>query len=73
MNTEILDILNSYYVGDFNTIISETLDPLQFAYRPNKSTDDAISMALNTAFSHLDKRNTYTTCQKLENTVTPWA
>ena len=36
-----------------------TLDPLQFAYRPNRSTADAISMALHTALSHLDKRNTY--------------
>jgi hypothetical protein len=41
-----------------NTIIPETLDPLQFAYRPNRSTDDAISIALHTALSHLDKRNT---------------
>uniref|UniRef100_A0A674ENP9 Reverse transcriptase domain-containing protein n=1 Tax=Salmo trutta TaxID=8032 RepID=A0A674ENP9_SALTR len=42
-----------------NTIIPETLNPLQFAYRPNRSTGDAISIALHTAFSHLDKRNTY--------------
>ena len=42
-----------------NTIITETLDPPQFAYRPNRSTDDAISMALHTALSHLDKRNNY--------------
>ena len=42
-----------------NTIIPETLDPLQFAYRPNRSTDDAISIALHTALSHLDKRITY--------------
>ena len=42
-----------------NTIIPETLDPLQFANRPNRSTDDAISIALHTALSHLDKRNTY--------------
>jgi hypothetical protein len=35
------------------------LDPLQFAYRPNRSTDDAITIALHTALSHLDKRNTY--------------
>ena len=42
-----------------NTIISETLDPLQFAYRQKRSTDDAISIALHTALSHLDKRNTY--------------
>jgi hypothetical protein len=35
-----------------------TLDPLQFAYRPNRSTDDTNSIALHTAPSHLDKRNT---------------
>ena len=33
-----------------------TLDPLQFAYCPNKSTDDAIAMTLHSA---LDNRNTY--------------
>ena len=42
-----------------NTIIPETLDPLQYAYRPNRSTDDAISIALTTALSHLDKGNIY--------------
>jgi hypothetical protein len=42
-----------------NIIIPETLDPLQFAYHPNRSTDDAICIALHTALSHLDKRNTY--------------
>ena len=42
-----------------NTIVLETLDALQIAYHPNKSTDDAISIALHTALSHLDKRNTY--------------
>ena len=36
-----------------------TLDPLQFAYRPNRSTDNAIAITLYTALSHLDKRNTY--------------
>jgi hypothetical protein len=46
-------------MAHINTIIPETLDPLQFAYRTNISTDDAISIALHTALSHLDKRNTY--------------
>uniref|UniRef100_A0A4W5LAU3 Reverse transcriptase domain-containing protein n=1 Tax=Hucho hucho TaxID=62062 RepID=A0A4W5LAU3_9TELE len=46
-------------MAHINTIIPETLDPLQFAYRTNRSTDDAISIALHTALSHLDKRNTY--------------
>ena len=34
-----------------NTIMPETLDPLQFADRPNRSTDDAISIALHADLS----------------------
>jgi hypothetical protein len=46
-------------MAHINTIIPDTLDPLQFAYCPNRSTDDAISIALHTALSHLEKRNNY--------------
>ena len=46
-------------MAHINTIIPETLDPLQFSYYPKRSTDDAVSIALPTAISHLDKRNTY--------------
>ena len=46
-------------MAHINTIIPEIPDPLQFAYHPNKFRDDAISIALHTALSHLDKRNTY--------------
>jgi hypothetical protein len=38
-------------LAHINTIIPETLDPLQFAYCPNRST---ISIVLHTALSHLD-------------------
>ena len=46
-------------MAHINCLIPATLDPLQFAYRPNRSIDDAISIALHTALSNLDKRNTY--------------
>ena len=46
-------------MAHINTIMPETLDPLQFTYCPNRSTDDAISIALHTTLSHLDKRDTY--------------
>ena len=46
-------------LAHINNIIPKTLHPLQFAYCPNISTDDAISIALHTALSHLEKRNTY--------------
>ena len=60
-------------LAHINTIIPETLDPLQFAYCPNRST---ISIALHTALSHLDKRNTYVRMLLIEyssafNTIAP--
>lgn len=36
-----------------------TFDPYQFAYRANRSTEDAISIALHTALEHLEHRGTY--------------
>jgi hypothetical protein len=39
--------------------LPDILDPLPFAYRPNRSTNDAIAITLHTALTHLDKRNTY--------------
>ncbi len=33
--------------------IPATLDPLQFAYRPNRSTDDAISQVLHSSLTHI--------------------
>ncbi len=37
--------------------IPVTLDPLQFAYRPNRSTDDAISHVLHSSLTHIDSTN----------------
>ncbi|KAI4871728.1 hypothetical protein NFI96_002906 [Prochilodus magdalenae] len=47
-------------VRDFTcSSLPATLDPLQFAYRQNRSIDDAIALILHTALSHLDKKNRY--------------
>ncbi len=43
--------------GHMKSCLPTSLDPLQFAYHPNRSTGDAISSALHLALSHLD--NTY--------------
>jgi len=42
-----------------NSIIPNSLDQLQFGYRPNRSVDDAISLTLHTALEHRDRRDTY--------------
>jgi len=36
-----------------------TLDPHQFAFRTNRSTEDAIVIALHSALSHLKKQGSY--------------
>ncbi len=40
-------------------MLPASLDPLQFAYRSNRSTDDAIAFTLHTALTHLENKNTY--------------
>ena len=45
-------------MAQINTNIPDTLDTHRFAYRSRRCTDDAISIALHPALSHMDKRNT---------------
>ncbi len=40
-------------------ITGPLLDPLQFAYRANRSMDDAVNMGLHYILQHLDKSGTY--------------
>ena len=63
-------------MAHINSILPDTLDPLQFAYSHNGSTDDAISIAILIALSHLDKRNTYVRMRLIDfssafNTIVP--
>ncbi len=40
-------------------ITGPLLDPLQFAYRANRSVDDAVNMVLHYILQHIDKPETY--------------
>ncbi|XP_054631629.1 uncharacterized protein LOC129181035 [Dunckerocampus dactyliophorus] len=58
------------------SILAATVDPLQFAYRQNRSTDDAVNTAIHTALSHLQGQDTYVTMLFIDyssafNTVSP--
>ena len=39
--------------------ISTTVDPHQYAYRKNRSTEDAISSVVHTALTHIEKKDSY--------------
>ncbi|KAK3508522.1 hypothetical protein QTP70_031810 [Hemibagrus guttatus] len=41
------------------TQLLPSLDPLQFAYHPNHSMDDAITTTLHLSLTHLDNKDTY--------------
>lgn len=46
-------------LNSIKAFIPANLDKHQFAYRANRCTDDAISLALHTALTHLENPNTY--------------
>ncbi len=54
-----------------------TLDPLQFAYRLIRSTDDAISQVLHSSLTHIDSKNgnyvklLFIECSSAFNTIVP--
>ncbi len=48
---------------NIKTSLLNTLDLLQFAYRPNHFTDDAISSTLHLALTHLENKDSYVRMQ----------
>uniref|UniRef100_A0A3P9KN81 Reverse transcriptase domain-containing protein n=1 Tax=Oryzias latipes TaxID=8090 RepID=A0A3P9KN81_ORYLA len=46
-------------MSHIKSTLPPTLDPFQFAYRPKRSTEDAICSALHPALTHLDKKDAY--------------
>jgi len=53
-----MNCLEMLVMTRINSIIPDSSDPLQFAYRPNRSVDDVISLTLHTALEHLERRDT---------------
>ncbi|KAJ8364789.1 hypothetical protein SKAU_G00136200 [Synaphobranchus kaupii] len=51
--------LEKLVLQSINTVVSDSVDPLQFAYCPNRSVDDAVALALHSTLEHLDKNRTY--------------
>ena len=38
-----------------DSLVKDYIDPLEFAYRRNRSTDDAVLYVLENIYSHLEK------------------
>ncbi|KAF0024881.1 hypothetical protein F2P81_021762 [Scophthalmus maximus] len=46
-------------LSNLKAITNPLLDPLQFAYKANRSVDDAVNMALHSTLQHLNSPGTY--------------
>ncbi|KAK3538721.1 hypothetical protein QTP86_014319 [Hemibagrus guttatus] len=55
----ILKCFERLVMRHIKNLLPPSLDPMQFAYHPNRSTDDAISTTLHLALRHLDNKDTY--------------
>ncbi len=53
------EVFERLVMHNIKTSLPNTLDPLQFAYCPNRSTDDAISSTLHLALTHLENKDSY--------------
>ena len=52
-------VYDDHQLHHIKSILPPSLDPYQFAYRANRSTDGAISTALHSALTHLDTKDSY--------------
>ncbi|KAK3547944.1 hypothetical protein QTP70_001322 [Hemibagrus guttatus] len=55
----VMKCFKSLVMRHIKTQLPASLDPLQFVYNPNHSTDNAITITLNLALTHLDNKNSY--------------
>ncbi len=53
----VMKVFERLVKSHISSSISVTLDPLPFAYHPNRSTDDAISHILHSSLTHIDSSN----------------
>ncbi|KAL0173659.1 hypothetical protein M9458_029627, partial [Cirrhinus mrigala] len=59
LTSVIMKSLEKLVLAYLKDITGPLLDPLQFAYRPNRSVDDAVNMGLHFILQHLDRPGTY--------------
>ena len=51
----IMKVFEKCFIVQLQALTSKYIDPLQFAYRKNRSVDDALLYVLNNIYSHLEK------------------
>ncbi len=68
----ILKCFERLVMHNIKTSLPNTCNPLQFAYRPNRSTDDAISSTLHLTPSHLENKDSYVRMLANQSSLLPF-
>ena len=61
LTSAVMKVCERVVLCKLENIVRDYLDPLQFAYRKNRSTDDAVLYSLENIYSHLEKKKTGST------------
>ena len=59
LTSVVMKVFKRLVLAHLKSITGPLLDPLQFAYRANRSVEDAVNMALHYILEHLDTAGTY--------------
>ena len=59
LTSVVMKVFERLVLFHLKSIVDPLLDPMQFAYRANRSVDDAVNMALHYVLAHLDTAGTY--------------
>jgi hypothetical protein len=59
LTSVVMKVFERLVLRHLQSITNDKLDPLQFAYRANRSVDDAVGLALHFVLQHLEHPNRY--------------
>ena len=56
LTSAVMKVCERVVLCKLEKLVKDYIDPLQFAYRKNRSTDDAFLYSLENIYSHLEKK-----------------
>ena len=77
LTSVVMKVLERLVLTYLKSVINSSMDPLQFAYRENRCTADAVALALHFVMQNLESRNRYARILFVDhssvfNKVIPW-
>ena len=63
LTSAVMKVCERVVLCKLEKLVKDYLDPLQFAYRKNRSTDDAVLYSLENIYSHLEEKKNRKYCK----------